>query len=182
MRRSGNSSRRLLPRLGLLIIALTLGACGKPKRITAEEADHWEPVTFAQEELWSQRERDSVSSGFNSSDGAFYWSVWFYEGKKGIDVRFFPRSIASHIVYGKIFQGFSNMNTIGISDLWDDSPTTIESLSRHEIDHWLGRVHKSELEIRQLESRGSLVTDSMTWKPWPPTTKFELKKKPQPDK
>lgn len=179
MRRFGN---RLILQLSLLVALSILCACGRPKQITPETADYWEPVTFNEQDLWSQKEREAVLYGFNSSEGAFYWNVWFYEGEKGIDVRFFPEGIASHIVFGKVFQGFSHMNTVGISDLWDNSPRTIEKLSRHEIQHWLGRVHKSNFELRKIKERGTLVTDSMTWMPWPEKTKYPLKKKPQSDK
>ncbi len=180
MRRFGN---RLIPQLSLLVALLILAACGKPREITPEQADYWEPVTFDEQDLWSQKEREAVLSGFNSSEGAFHWNVWFYEGNKGIDIRFFPRSIASHIVNGKIFQGFSHLNTVGVSDLYDNSPRSIESLARHEIQHWLGRVHKSDFDIRRMKKKGSgLVPDSMTWMPWPEKTKYPLKKKPQPDK
>ena len=163
----------------LLIVILLLQSCGGGKKeMTAEQADYWEPVTFRVESNWSQAEKDAALRGFNTSEGAFRWNVWFYEGPMGIDMSFYPYQLAKHIVDGKSSEGFSHLNTIGISYLWDNSISNIEMLSRHEIDHWLGRKHKTDEEMMTLKNWNRAITESMTWAPWPETTQYPLKPKP----
>lgn len=118
--------------------------------------------------LWNEARKTAVLVGMNESEGSHRYRTRFEEGPHNpLQIIFYSRLIETDIVGGMVVHGFYNLNTMGISDTFQNDLKTIRDISRHEADHVHGRRHITRDEFRKLQKQFGRVPEAMTWQDWP---------------